>query len=281
MMLLAPCSAKRSPRRHGRSLLNARPTQNTSLTFSRGSRRAGDCARCGRWPQPPTPNLNGKPPTMVGRLARGEVPALHLTDDAPLDARIAERAAAERCARHVAARIDRPLHGHAALERRVALRLALVASAHGAEVSHDDATNLLLREAALRRAALRHRRRPSTRRARLRPRRCRFPSPCRRRFRPCRCRRSRGRQDRPRRCRSRRRCPRRSRCRACPSRTRRPRRCRRRRSPRPSGRCRAPLPRTTVFELSPESAADTVLIDLSVFWISLPVSPSRTSLRPP
>src|SRR4051812_18018445 len=87
----------------------------------------------------------------VGRgLARREVPALDLSHDTAFDARIAQRRPRERGARHAAAGIDRPHHGHAALQGRVALGLALVASAHGPEVRHDDATDLVLRQAALR-----------------------------------------------------------------------------------------------------------------------------------
>src|SRR5687767_11144203 len=78
------------------------------------------------------------------------MPALHLAHDAALDPRVAERAAGERGARDPAARIDRPLHGDAALQRRVPLSLALVTRADGTEMGHDHAPHLLLREPALR-----------------------------------------------------------------------------------------------------------------------------------
>ena len=42
-----------------------------------------------------------------------------------------------------------------------------------------------------------------------------------------------------------------------------------------------PPPRTMLVEFRPERAPDTLSIDLSVLLISLPVSPSRTSVRPP
>src|ERR1019366_2484640 len=82
-----------------------------------------------------------------------KVPGSHLTKDAALDARLLNRRPGPRRARHGAARVDRPRGRDAAAERRVLLRLDLVAGLERAAMGHDHAPDLFRTQAAVRRAA--------------------------------------------------------------------------------------------------------------------------------
>ena len=92
-----------------------------------------------------TPSLDGKCHVRTCRSTQPSTRALWIVEPAM------------RRARHGAGRVDGPRHGDAATQRRVLLRLDLVAGLQRALVGHDDAPDLLGAQASVRRAAARRR----------------------------------------------------------------------------------------------------------------------------